>query len=374
MCLDSPVQCDEMPSTGRLMVAQMRAEQNRGTIAQTAANTKNSSNKKGISVQVKNIVVAAALLLASTWVNAQNDPYPSKAIKLIVGYPAGGASDVAARAVANKMADFLGQPVVVENKPGAAGNIGSEFVARSKADGYTLIFGTISSSINGSLYKKLNYDPVKDFVAISQVTSTPFLLVANPNSPYKTVADVIAAAKKAKNPDQLPDYATAGNGSGSHLFMELFTSMAGIRLNHVPYRGAAPAVADVMGGQVPLTFDNILTTLAQVQSGKLRALAVSTKTRSSVVPEIPTIAESGVPGFDATAWFGVLAPAGTPAPVVNQLADAIQKSVKTPSVTETLLKAGAEPVGSTPAEFEAFYKAEVEKWAKVVKSANVQVE
>ena len=325
-------------------------------------------------MQFKTIAVASALLLTCTLANAQSEPYPSRPIKLIVGYPAGGASDVMARAVANKMVEFLGQPVVVENKPGAAGNIGSEFVARSKADGYTLIFGTISSSINGSLYKKLNYDPVKDFVAISQVTSTPFLLVANPNSPYKTVADVIAAAKNAPTPAQLPDYATAGNGSGSHLFTELFTSMAGIRLNHIPYRGAAPAMADVMGGQVPLAFDNILTTMAQVQSGKLRALAVSTQARSSVMPNIPTLAEAGVPGYDATAWFGVLAPAGTPPAIIEQLATAIQKSVKTPEVTETMLKAGAEPVGSTPAQFDAFYKAEVAKWAKVVKSANVQVE
>lgn len=325
-------------------------------------------------MQFKTIAVVSALLLTGTLANAQSEPYPSRPIKLIVGYPAGGASDVTARAVANKMVEFLGQPVVVENKPGAAGNIGSEFVARSKADGYTLIFGTISSSINGSLYKKLNYDPVKDFVAISQVTSTPFLLVANPNSPYKSVADIIAAAKKAQSPDQLPDYATAGNGSGSHLFTELFTSMAGIRLNHIPYRGAAPAMADVMGGQVPLAFDNILTTMAQVQSGKLRALAVSTQARSSVMPNIPTLAEAGVRGYDATAWFGVLAPAGTPPAIIDQLATAIQKSVKTPEVTETMLKAGAEPVGSTPAQFDAFYKAEVEKWAKVVKSANVQVE
>jgi tripartite-type tricarboxylate transporter receptor subunit TctC len=352
----------------------MRAEQNRGTIAQTAINRTDGDTPQEISVQLKTIAVVSALLLTSTLVNAQSEPYPSRPIKLIVGYPAGGASDVTARAVANKMVDFLGQPVVVENKPGAAGNIGSEFVARSKPDGYTLVFGTISSSINGSLYKKLNYDPVKDFVAISQVTSTPFLLVSNPNSPYKTVADVIAASKKAATPAQLPDYATAGNGSGSHLFMELFTSMAGIRLNHVPYRGAAPAMADVMGGQVPLAFDNILTTMAQVQAGKLQALAVSTKTRSSVLPNIPTLAEAGVPGYDATAWFGVLAPAGTPSAIVEQLAAAIQKSVKTPEVTQAMLKGGAEPVGSTPAQFDAFYKAEVEKWAKVVKSANVQVE
>jgi tripartite-type tricarboxylate transporter receptor subunit TctC len=291
-----------------------------------------------------------------------------------VGFPAGGASDVAARAIASQMTTQLGQQVIVENKPGAASNIGAEFVAKSKPDGYTLLLGTISTSINGSLYKNLNYNPSTDFVAVSQIASTAFLLVSNPNSPYKTVADIIAAAKKAQGTSQLPDYATAGNGSGSHLFTELFASMAGIKLNHIPYRGAAPAVADVMGGQVPITFDNILTTLAQTKSGKLHAIAVSTKTRSSVAPEIPTIAESGVPGYDATAWFGIFAPKGTPTPIVNKLAESIQAAVRTPAVTEVLLKSGAEPVGSTPAEFDAFYKAEVAKWAQVVKNANVKID
>ena len=320
-------------------------------------------------------VLALALgLVAVGSVAAQSVAFPTQPIRLVVGFPAGGASDVAARAIASQMTIQLGQQVIVENKPGAASNIGAEFVAKSKPDGYTLLLGTISTSINGSLYKNLNYNPSTDFVAISQIASTAFLLVSNPNSPYKTVADIIAAAKKAQGTSQLPDYATAGNGSGSHLFTELFASMAGIKLNHIPYRGAAPAVADVMGGQVPITFDNILTTLAQTKSGKLHAIAVSTKTRSSVAPEIPTIAESGVPGYDATAWFGVFAPKGTPTPIVNKLAESIQAAVRTPAVTEVLLKSGAEPVGSTPAQFDAFYKAEVAKWAQVVKNANVKID
>lgn len=302
------------------------------------------------------------------------EPYPARPIRLIVGFPAGGASDVAARAIAGRMAELLGQPVVVENKPGAAGNIGSESVAKSKPDGYTLLFGTISSSINGSLYKNLTYDPVKDFAAISQVTSTPFLLVVNPASPYRSVKDIIDAARSAGSAQKLPDYATAGNGSGSHLFMELFTSMAGIKLSHVPYRGAAPAIADVMGGQVPIIFDNILTTLAQVESGKLRALAVSTKNRSSVAPDVPTLSEAGVPGYDATAWFGLFAPAKTPESVINKISDAAKKALLTESVRSVLLKAGAEPVGSSPIEFDSFYRAEVAKWAKVIANANVHVD
>lgn len=326
---------------------------------------------------LKKCVPAWALalgLVATCPALAQGVAFPTQPIRLVVGFPAGGASDVAARAIASQMTTQLGQQVIVENKPGAASNIGAEFVAKSKPDGYTLLLGTISTSINGSLYKNLNYNPSTDFVAVSQIASTAFLLVSNPNSPYKTVADIIAAAKKAQGTSQLPDYATAGNGSGSHLFTELFASMAGIKLNHIPYRGAAPAVADVMGGQVPITFDNILTTLAQTKSGKLHAIAVSTKTRSSVAPEIPTIAESGVPGYDATAWFGIFAPKGTPTPIVNKLAESIQAAVRTPAVTEVLLKSGAEPVGSTPAEFDAFYKAEVAKWAQVVKNANVKID
>lgn len=317
--------------------------------------------------------MALSLSLAAS-VAAQNTAFPSQPIRLIVGFPAGGASDVAARAIAGQMSTQLGQQVIVENKPGAASNIGAEFVARAKPDGYTLLLGTISLSINGSLYKNLTYNPKTDFVAISQIASTAFLLASNPNSPYKTVADIVAAAKKGKVTNNLPDYATAGNGSGSHLFMELFTSMAGIKLNHIPYRGAAPAVADVIGGQVPITFDNILTTLAQTEAGKLHAIAVSTKQRSKVAPNVPTIAESGVPGYDATAWFGIFAPKGTPTPIINKLSEAIQAAVRTEAVTNVLLKSGAEPVGSKPAEFEAFYRAEIDKWGQVVKQANVTID
>lgn len=325
-------------------------------------------------MRLRGILTALYVLGWSGMASAQGEPYPSRPIRLIVGFPAGGASDVAARTVAGRMAELLGQPVVVENKPGAASNIGAELVARSKPDGYTVLFATISTSINGSLYKNLTYDPAKDFIAVSQISSTPFLLVVNPATPYKTVADLIAAAKKAGGTDKLPDYATAGNGSGSHLFTELFTSMAGIKLSHVPYRGAAPAIADVMGGQVPIAFDNIVTTLAQVQAGKLRALAVSTKERSKVAPEIPTLSESGVPGYDATAWFGLFLPVGTPSNVVNKLADAAIKAVSMPEVSATLMKSGAEPVGSTPAQFSAFYQAEIAKWAQVIKHANVQID
>jgi len=325
---------------------------------------------------MQRLIAYVALFWASglSLVCAQ-EVYPARPIKLIVGYPAGGASDVAARAVAGRMAELLGQPVVVENKPGAAGNIAAEAIARAKPDGYNVLFGTISSSINPTLYKKLTFDALKDFVAVSQVSSAPFLLVVTPSAPYQSVADIIAAAKKAGgNKDKLPDYASAGNGSGSHLFTELFTMMAGIQLNHIPYRGAAPAMADVMGGQVPITFDNITTTISPVKAGKLRALAVSTDKRSTVAPDIPTLAESGVRGFNATAWFGLFVPAGTPKDAIDKLAKASMDAVNTPSVKDTLLQTGSEPVGSTPEQFDAFYKAEVAKWAEVVKRAKVGVD
>ena len=323
---------------------------------------------------VNRIVWLGLFGLWSSLAGAQTDVFPSRPIRMIVGLPAGGASDVAARTISGRMAELLGQSVVVENKPGAGSNIGSEAVAKSKPDGYTVLFATISTSINGSLYKKLTYDPAKDFAAVSQISSTPFLLVVNPAAPYQSVGDIISAAKKASGTQKLPDYASAGNGTGSHLFMELFMEIAGIQLTAIPYRGAAPAIADVMGGQVPITFDNIITTLGQVESGKLRALAVSTKQRSKVAPTIPTMDESGAPGYDATAWFGLFVPAGTPPEVIAKLSDAAIKAVHTPEVSATLLKTGAEPVGSTPAEFDAFYKAEVAKWAQVIRRAKVQIE
>jgi tripartite-type tricarboxylate transporter receptor subunit TctC len=310
-------------------------------------------------------------LAAAAFCASAQSSYPNRPIKLVVGFPAGGASDVAARAVGQKLAERLGQAIVVENRAGAASNIGSDFVAKSTADGYTLLLATISLSINPSLYPKLSYDALRDFVPISQISSAPFLLVVNPSQPYRTLAEFLAAAKSAPQPFH---YASAGNGSGAHLFMEYFASSAGIKLAHVPYKGAAPAMNDVLSGAVPLTFDNIITTLPLAKAGRLRPLAISTARRSVAAPDIPTLAELGIAGFDATAWFGFFAPAGTPSEIVKHLHEETVLSLQDPQVRERLLAVGSEPVGSSPAEFARFFRAEIEKWGKVVRSANVKID
>ena len=313
-------------------------------------------------------LVAAGILWPPV---APAQSYPSKPVRIVVGFPPGGASDVAARAVGGKLAERLSQPVIVDNRAGAASNIGSEHVARSPADGYTVLLGTISLSINPSLYPKLAYDPLKDFAPVTQISSSPFLLVVNPDTPYKSLADLIAAAKTASKPLL---YATAGNGSGSHLFMEYFAASAGIKLSAVPYKGAAPAMNDVLAGAVPITFDNIITTLPLHKAGRLRALAVSTATRAAAAPDIPTLQELGVAGYDANAWFGFLVPAGTPTEIIEKLYSETAQSLKDPQVRERLLALGSEPVGSSPAAFGQFFRAEVEKWGKVVRAANVRIE
>lgn len=313
------------------------------------------------------VLGALTLACAAAWSQA----YPARPIRLIVGYPAGGASDVAARIVGQKLGERMGQAVVVENRAGSAGNIGADVVAKAAPDGYTLLLGTISLSVNPSLYPKMTYDPVKDLSAVSMISSTPFLLVVNPQTTYKSTRDLLDAARKSPG---VINYATAGNGSGSHLFTELLDSTANIKLTHVPYKGAAPAMNDVLGNQVGVTFDNIITTLPLVKAGKLRALAVSTKQRSKVAPDIPTLDESGVPGFDATAWFGLFAPAGTPREIIARLNQEVAEAVKDPVVNEKLLALGAEPVSGSPESFSAFFKGEVAKWAQVVKSAKVQVD
>jgi tripartite-type tricarboxylate transporter receptor subunit TctC len=316
-------------------------------------------------------LIAAAFAFGLAAANASAQPWPTQPIRIIVGYPAGGASDVAARIIGQKLAQQLGQAVVIENKPGAAGNIGADIVAKAPADGSTFLLGTISLSVNPSLYPKMSYDPLKDLAPIAMISSTPFLLVVNPQSPYTSVKSLLDAARADK---RRIDYATAGNGSGSHLFMELLSSTAGIKLSHVPYKGAAPAMNDVLANQVPLTFDNIITTLPLVKSGKLRPLAVSTKQRSKVAPDIPTLAETGVPGFDATAWFGLFAPAGTSREIVQRLNREVNEAIKDPAVSARLLQLGAEPVSTTPEEFDAFFRGEVAKWAKVVHQAHITVD
>lgn len=297
--------------------------------------------------------------------------YPTKPIRFIVGFPPGGATDVVARAISQNMAEALGQPVVVDNRAGAASNIAAEIAATSPKDGHTLFLGTVSFSVNRSLYKKLPYDALRDFAAVSQVTDTPFMLVTHPSLPVKNVKEFIALAKA--RPGQL-SYASAGSGSGGHLFTAMFASMAGVSLLHVPYRGAAFATTSVLSGETIFMFDNIVTTLPLARAGRLRALAVTTLKRAPAAADIPTLAEAGVPGYDANAWFGVFVPAGTPPAVINRLYSEISRIVKIPEIRDRFRALGAEPAGTTPAQFAAFFRNEVAKWAKVVKESGAQVE
>ena len=314
-------------------------------------------------------VAAAALALSCNAAVAQQ--YPAKPVRFVVGFPAGGATDVVARAISQNLSEALGQSVIVDNRAGAASNIAAEHVANSPKDGHTIFMGTVSLAINPTLYKKLPYDALRDFAAVSQVSDTPFLLVVHPSLPVKSVKEFIAIAKA--RPGQL-NYGSAGSGSGGHLFTVLFASMAGVNLVHIPYKGAAPATTATLSGETIFMFDNIVTTLPLARAGKLRALAVTTIKRSQAAKDVPTIDEAGVKGYDANAWFGVFAPAGTPPAVINRLHAEISRIVQVPQVRERFLALGAEPVGSTPEQFAAFYRNEVAKWAKVVKESGAQVD
>jgi tripartite-type tricarboxylate transporter receptor subunit TctC len=312
---------------------------------------------------------ALAVLMFAGAAAAQS--YPSRQIRYIVGFSAGGGTDVVARLIANHLTPALGQQVFVDNRPGAASNIAAEMVATAPPDGYTIFMGTISTSSNRTLYRNLKYDALKDFAPVTQVLSTPFLFAVHPSLPPQNLKAFIAFAKA--RPGQL-NYASAGNGSGAHLFSEMFRMMTGVDIVHVPYKGAAPATIALLAGETMFKLDNIVTTLKLARSGKLRALAVTTMQRSSAAPEIPTMHEAGVPGYDANAWFGVFAPAGTPPAIVGRLNAEIAKILKEPKVRSTLLALGGEPVGSTPAEFGAFFRNEVEKWGKVIREAKMQID
>jgi tripartite-type tricarboxylate transporter receptor subunit TctC len=315
---------------------------------------------------------ALAALLALASVGAHADTYPSKPIKLIVPFPAGGTTDIVARTIGQELTKTWGQQVIVENRPGAGGNIGSEAVAKAPADGYTLLMGTVGThGINASVYKKLPYDAVKDFAPITLATSVPNILVVHPALPVKSVKELIAYAKA--NPGKL-NFASSGNGTSIHLAGELFKTMTGVQMTHVPYKGSAPALTDLLGGQVQLMFDNMPSALPHVKTGKLRALAVTAAKRSPATPDLPTIAESGVPGFEATSWFGLLAPAGTPKEIVTKLNKEVVRILKTPDVKERLLAQGAEPVGNSPEQFAGHIKAEIVKWRKVVEVSGAQVD
>ncbi|MBL8524669.1 MAG: tripartite tricarboxylate transporter substrate binding protein [Betaproteobacteria bacterium] len=319
----------------------------------------------------KRIFVAAIAALCAVGAPAfAQDKWPSKPIKYIVPFPPGGTTDILARLISAKLATALGQPVLVENKAGAGGNIGSDFVAKSAPDGYTILGGTISShAINASMYKTMPYDPIKDFQPITLIGTNANVLIVDPKSPYKTAQELIAAAKA--KPGSI-SFASAGAGTSQHLSGELFKAMAGIDMVHVPYKGSAPAIQDVMGGQVPMMFDTTVVAAPHVKSGNVRALAVTSSKRVKGMETIPPLAEAGVPGYQLVSWQGIFAPAGTPKDIVTRLNAELVKIIAMPDVRERLDTLGVDPVANSPEEFSAFQKAELAKWAKVVKDAKIE--
>ena len=312
-------------------------------------------------------VAACALALPAA---AQD--YPDKTIKIIVPFPPGAATDLLARTVGQKLSEAFKQPVVVENKAGATGTIGSSLVANSPADGYTLLMATTSThGIAPNLYRKSPYDPVNDFEPVSLVGWTPNVLIAHPSVKADSVNDLIALAKS--QPGKVT-FASSGSGSSIHLAGELFKSMAGVDMLHVPYKGAAPALADVMGGQVNIMFDTVAQALPQIKAGKVKALAVTTSRRSSALPDVPTVSEAGLRGYEMAGWIGLLAPKGTPAHIVQKIQGEVVKIVKAPEVRERMTAAGVELMGSTPQEFYRVISTELPKYARVMKGAGMQQE
>jgi len=314
-------------------------------------------------------VMLLGLSACATAVAQTADNYPNRSITMVVAFPAAGTTDILARLIGQKLTDKFKQTVVVENRPGAGGNIGTAFVAKAAPDGYTIMMGTIGTqSINPSLYKKMPYDAAKDFVPITRAAMVPNLLVVNKDAPYNTLAEMMAYGKA--NPGKLT-YGSSGNGTTLHLSGELFNLMSGSKITHIPYKGSTPAVADLMGGQISMIFDNMPSVIQQVKSGRLKALAVTSAQRNSQLPEIPTIQEVGVAGYEVWSWFGLLAPAATPKPIVDKLNVSIVDIIKQPDVQAKIIELGAVPVPETSAEFGAFIDAETLKWAKVIKEANI---
>ncbi len=319
---------------------------------------------------MKKFCVLSALLTLSTTVLAQG--YPSKPIRLIVPFAPGGTVDISARGIAPGLSELLGQNVIVDNRTGAGGIIGADLVAKAAPDGYTLLMGSNSTvSVAPSLYPKNPYHPIRDFAPISLVAFTPFVLVVHPSVPVGTVKQLIALAKS--KPGRLT-MASGGTGASNHLVGELFQSLTSAKFTHVPYKGAAPAGVDLMAGHVDLLFDQLSTSVGPIKSGRFRALAVASKTRAAVVPEVPTMAESGVPNYEVINVTGVLAPANTPAEIIDKLNAAMLKVLSQPAVRERFAAIGLDARGGTPGEFAAFIKEDFARWTKVVKDANIKVE
>jgi tripartite-type tricarboxylate transporter receptor subunit TctC len=319
------------------------------------------------------LAAVSGLLGAGSTARAQASGFPNKPLRLIVPFPAGGTTDIIGRAVAQEFTRVLGQQAVVENRAGAGGNIGSEMVAKSPADGYTLLVNTVGThGINQALYQKLPFDPVKDFAPVSLVAMVPNVLVVHPSVPAQNVKELIALAKS--KPGRL-NYASSGNGTSIHLAAELFKSMTGTFITHIPYRGSAPALTDLLAGQCDLMFDNLPSALPHIRSGKLRALGLTSAKPSAALPGVPTIEQAGgLAGYEASAWFGIMAPAGTPPEIVNRLQQVIARGLQQPEMRDRLAGQGAEPVGNTPEQYGTYIKAELDKWAKVVKASGAKID
>ncbi|WP_454763964.1 Bug family tripartite tricarboxylate transporter substrate binding protein [Cupriavidus campinensis] len=318
-------------------------------------------------------VLCLGCMTAAPQAGAQSaDGYPGKPITYVVPFAAGGTTDLLGRMIGQKLSQALGQSVVVENRAGAGGNIGSDYVAKAAPDGYTLLGGTISShAINVSLYPKMPYDPVKNFQPVALIGTLPNVLVVNVNSPWKSVQDVVAAAKA--KPGSI-NFGSSGNGTSQHLAAELFANMAGLRMTHVPYKGSSQAVQALLGNQVDIVFENSVAAMPMIQSGKFRALATTGARRAAELPEVPTMAESGLAGYEIVSWQAIFAPAGTPMPIVNKLAAEIGKIIRQPDIKARLAGMGVEPSGAGPAELASFQKSEVAKWANLIKVANIHLE
>ncbi len=317
-------------------------------------------------------VAVAACGIALVFSAAHAQQYPTRPIRFIVPFAPGGSTDTLARTVGQKLGDAMGQQVVVDNRSGGNGNIGMEIVARAAPDGYTIVLGYIANlGIGPSLYEKLPFDPVKDYAPITQLAASPNILAAHPSVPAKTLREFIGYAKA--NPGKV-NYASSAIASLGHLAGELLNVAAGIQMQHVPYKGSGQAVIDLLAGHVQVMFSGMSSVMPHIKTGKLRPLATTGAQRSPATPEVPTIAESGFPGFEATAWYGVLAPAGTPQAIVGRLHDEIVRALKLPDVKGRLESVGFELVGGTPEAFGAYIKAEIGKWAKVVKASNIRAE
>jgi tripartite-type tricarboxylate transporter receptor subunit TctC len=313
----------------------------------------------------------AALAAALLVLPAQAQDYPNRPIRIVVPFSPGGAVDGPTRAIAQELSKRLKQQVIIDNRPGAGATIGSEAVAKSPADGYTLLLASQTNAISASLYPKLNFAPIDDFTGISLLGREPGVLVVHPGTPFKSVADLVAAAKA--RPNEL-NYASSGNGSGQHLFMAQFASMAGVKLTHVPYRGSGQATTDLLAGTVPMAMPGTAGMVAHIRAGKLRPLATSGSNRSPQLPDVPTLAESGITGYAAYVWLGLLAPKGTPPAIIERLHRELKAALATPEVKGYFADAGIELVGSTPAEMDTFFRDEREHWARVVKDSGAKID